>query len=187
MFPRCLLGGIWLLVLLISGCNARKWDYEPLAISGTSSDVKLIKIEPKIERLGRGEFAVSGRIEWNFETTNETMVEAFVYRSQTGEESDYKGLPWTIPKQTLYEHMDTFYKDVSMKNFKHCSNFPQFTEKFQPPLPKKIYVGDKCMIDGDGLPDIIPPGYYKVIVKGFGPNQPTWGGTGIFKITTKIF
>ncbi|XP_017014790.2 uncharacterized protein [Drosophila takahashii] len=188
MVFRCSLAGIWLAVLILRGCGAaRKWDYEPISIATYSSDDSLIKLDVKIERVARGVYGVTGRINWNYDTSDKTMVEATVSRSDSGDESDYKLLPWAIPPQSLYDHMNTYYKDVSMKNFKHCSNVPQFVGKFQPPLPKMIYSGDKCVIDGDGLPDIMPPGFYKVILKCSGPGQPTWNSTSIFKITTKMF
>jgi len=114
------------------------------------------------------------------------QVEANVLRSSTGDVSDYKLLPWAIPKQSLYEHLNTYYKDVSMKNFKHCSNIPQFEGKFQPPLPKQTYFGNKCVIDGNGLPEIVPAGFYLIVIKCYGPGQPTWNTTSVFKITPRL-
>ncbi|XP_017077708.1 uncharacterized protein LOC108112381 [Drosophila eugracilis] len=186
MFSWSLLAGIWLGVLLSYG-TARKWDYEPLSITTYSSDDELMKIDVKIERVSRGVYGVTGRIEWNYDTTDKTMVEGIVLRSSSGEESDYKLLPWAIPSQSLYDHMNTYYKEVSMKNFKHCSNVPQFEGQFQPPMPKMTYIGNKCVIDGDGLPDMIPQGYYKIILKCYGPEQPTWNATVIAKVTTRMF
>lgn len=115
-------------------------------------------------------------------------MEAVVYRSSSGAEADYKLLPWSIPKQSFYEYLNTYYKDVIMKAFGHCSNIPQFEDKFQPPWPVQTYVADKCVLGEDnGLPEIAPPGFYKIIFSLSGTDQPTWGFTAIFKLTTKMF
>ncbi|XP_043645337.1 uncharacterized protein LOC122614753 [Drosophila teissieri] len=177
-----------LAILLISRCKAaRKWDYEPILISATSSDDSLIKLEPHIVRMGRGEYGLSARVEWNYDVTEETMVDAIVYRSSTGDESDYKLLPYSVPKQSFYDYLNTFYKDVVMKNFASCSNVPQFEGDFQPPWPKQTYIGDKCTVAGDGLPDMVPQGFYKIIFNCTGPDQPSWSLVGVFKIITKMF
>ncbi|KAH8331759.1 hypothetical protein KR074_011145, partial [Drosophila pseudoananassae] len=163
----------------------RRWDYEPVSVQTYSSDESRLKITAKIDRVSRGEFAVSAT-----HTPTHLLlpqVEALAYRSSSGDESDYKLLPWSIPKQPFYEYLNTYYKDVVVKNLGHCSNIPQFEGKFQPPWPKDKFVITKCQIDGDGLPEIAPPGYYKVIFTTFGPDQPKWGLTGIFKLTNKMF
>lgn len=115
------------------------------------------------------------------------QVEAVVYRSNSGDESDYKLLPWAIPKQTFYDYLNSYYKDVIMKNFAPCSNVPQFKGKFQPPWPKRTYIGDKCVFEAEGFPDIVPPGFYKIIFNCTGPDQPSWSFIGIFKIINKMF
>ncbi|KAH8357755.1 hypothetical protein KR200_009573, partial [Drosophila serrata] len=166
----------------------RKWDYEPISVTGTTSDPNLMKIVTKIDRIGRGDFAVSGTIEWNYATDESTTIEAIAYRSSSGAEADYKLLPWSIPKQPFYEYLDNYYKDVIMKMFSHCTNLPQFEGKFQPPWPSKTYVIDKCVLgDGDGLPEVVPPGFYKIVLSFSGTDQPSWGAVAILKITPKIY
>ncbi|XP_017087070.3 uncharacterized protein [Drosophila bipectinata] len=166
---------------------ARKWDYEPISIETTSSDDSQLDFVAKIERMGRGEFGMTGYVDWKYDADENTMVEASAYRSSSGDESDYKLLPWSIPKQPFFEYLNTYYKDVVVKNLGHCSNIPQFEGKFQPPWPKDKFIITKCQVDGDGLPEIAPPGYYKVIFTTYGPDQPKWGLTGIFKLTNKMF
>ncbi|XP_017014796.3 uncharacterized protein [Drosophila takahashii] len=175
-------------VLLISGIRAaRKWDYEPISITAITSDESLINFDINIVRISRGESGISAKVEWNYDTTDETMVEAVVYRSTSGDENDYKVLPYSIPKQSFYEYLNTYYKDVIMKNFAPCSNIPIFEDKFEPPWPKKTYNAEKCVIDGDGLPEIVPPGFYKIIFSASGPEQPSWSFTAIIKLTNKMF
>ncbi|XP_039483037.1 uncharacterized protein LOC120446233 [Drosophila santomea] len=166
---------------------ARNWDYEPISFTATSSDESKLKFEAKLERLGRSDYGISGIIEWKYDTNEETMVEVQAYRSNSGDESDYKLLPWAIPKQPFYDYLNTYYKDVIIKNLGYCSNFPQYEGKFQPPWPKKTYKIDKCKIVGDGLPEIAPPGFYKIVFTKFGPGQPTWGFTLVAKLTNKMF
>nr|XP_016940560.1 uncharacterized protein LOC108017901 [Drosophila suzukii] len=178
--------GILLLGIHLAGA-ARKWDYEPISLTATSSDESKAKVDLKIDRLGRAEWGMSGTIEWKYDMNVESMVEASAYRSNSGDESDYKLLPWAIPKQKFYDYVDTYYKDVIIKNLGHCSNLPQFKGKFQPPWPQNTYKFDKCKIDGDGLPDVAPPGFYKILFTQFGSGQPTWGFTAIFKLTAKVF
>ncbi|XP_017014795.1 uncharacterized protein [Drosophila takahashii] len=178
--------GILLLCLQLARA-ARKWDYEPISMSTTSSDESKLKFDMKIDRLGRADWGMSATLEWKYETNEETMVEASAYRSSSGDESDYKLLPWAIPKQKFYDYIDTYYKDVIIKNLGHCSNLPKYEGKFQPPWPQNTYKLDKCKIDGDGLPDIAPPGFYKIIFTKSGPGQPTWGFTAVFKLTNKLF
>ncbi|XP_017077706.1 uncharacterized protein LOC108112379 isoform X2 [Drosophila eugracilis] len=180
---------VLLAVLLFHGCGGafRKWDYEPISITSTTSDPSLLHFEPKLHRIGRGVFNISGVLFWNYDTTEETMIEAIVYRSTFGEESDYKLLPWAAPKQTFYDYMNTFYKDVIIKSIGKCSDAPQFEGKFEPPFPKKTYTAQNCEIEGEGLPDMAPPGFYKVIFNCFGPDQPSWSIIIVVKITTKMF
>ncbi|KAH8290438.1 hypothetical protein KR054_002987, partial [Drosophila jambulina] len=166
----------------------RKWDYEPISVTTTTSDPSQIKLVTKIDRIGRGDFAVSATVEWKYTTDETTMVEAVVYRSTSGAEADYKLLPWSIPKQPFYDYLDNYYKDVIMKIFSHCSNLPQFEGKFQPPWPVQTYVADKCVLgDGDGLPEMAPPGFYKIIINFTGIDQPSWGVVAVFKLKTKMF
>ncbi|XP_016957849.1 uncharacterized protein LOC108029870 [Drosophila biarmipes] len=175
-------------VLLIKGIRAaRKWDYNPISIAGVTSNSSLISFDLKIVRISRGEYGISGTVEWNYDTTDETMVEAIVYRSYSGSESDYSLLPFSIPKQTFYGYLNTYYKNVIMKNFGPCINVPQFEDKFIPPWPRRTYIIDKCVFSGDGLPEIVLPGFYKIVFKCFGPEQPSWAFVVVLKIWNKFF
>ncbi|XP_037713619.1 uncharacterized protein LOC119549541 [Drosophila subpulchrella] len=175
-------------VLLINEIKAaRKWEYEPLSVAGISSDDSLISFDMKIVRISRGEYGISATVVWNYDTTEETMVEAVVYRSSSGDERDYMLLPFSIPKQSFYDYLNTYYKNVIMKNFGPCSNVPQFEDKFQPPWPKQTYNAEKCVFSGEGLPEIILPGFYKIIFNCSGPNQPSWAFVAILKMRNKIF
>ncbi|XP_017077716.1 uncharacterized protein LOC108112386 [Drosophila eugracilis] len=174
-------------VLLIYGCGAaRKWDYEPISITSTTSDASLMNFATNVARVGRGEFKMSCEVLFNYDTTDETTMEASVFRSPTGDEGDYKLLPWSVPKQPFNDYMNTHYKELIMKNFASCSNIPQFEGDFEPPFPKNTYIGEDCVIKGEGFPDMVPSGFYKVIFNCTGPDQPSWSFVAIFKITAQM-
>lgn len=52
----------------------RNWDYEPLSTECESSNEDLIKLESKVERVGRDEYALSGSLVVNFDMDETTMV-----------------------------------------------------------------------------------------------------------------
>ncbi|XP_017044441.1 uncharacterized protein LOC108090337 [Drosophila ficusphila] len=177
-----------LLFLLFNSCKAaRKWEYEPLTLEFFSSDPKLVKTDLKIVRMGRADFGLSGTVEWNYDATDETMVELTAFRSNSGDESDYKMLPWSIPKQSLFDYLNSYYKDMFMKDLVSCSNAPQFEDKFDESSIKQKYYAEKCIINGEGLPDMVPPGFYKLISNCTGPDQPSWSFVAVVKLTSKMF
>lgn len=106
------------------------------------------------------------------------------YRSTSGDENDYKIMPFSIPKQPYVEFMNSHYKNVVLPNLGDCSNLIKFDGKFEPPWPQDTYVLDKCVANSDGFPDMVPEGYYKV---NFTLTNPVdWGFILIVKITTKL-
>ncbi|EDW28780.1 GL19354 [Drosophila persimilis] len=184
----CTITGPWLLLGLFHGvAGERKWDYEPVFVSTHSSDEGQLKIGGKIDRLKRGEFAISASLDWNYDIDETTMVEGHAYRSFSGAESAYKLVPLSIPRTPFGRFIDTYYKDVFIPNVGYCSNLPHFEANFQPPWPRKTYRLDKCVFSGQGLPEILPLGYYKILFSASGDNQPTWGFTVVLHLTAKLF
>ncbi|KAH8237264.1 hypothetical protein KR038_008549, partial [Drosophila bunnanda] len=166
----------------------RLWNYEPISVTSHTSDPSQLKIVTKIDRIKRGVFAFSANVEWKYNADETTTVEAIVYRRSSGAAADYKLLPWSVPRQPYYEYLDHYYKDVVMKLFRHCSNLPQYEDKFEPPWPAQTYVVDKCVFgDTNGLPEVAPPGFYKVIFNFNGTDQPLWGFVVVLKITPKLY
>ncbi|XP_043064318.1 uncharacterized protein LOC108090336 [Drosophila ficusphila] len=153
----------------------------------SSSDPELIRLEAKIVRMGRAQYGLSATVDWNYDATEETMVEFTILYSTSGDKRDYKLLPWAIPKQSLYHFLSTFYKDRLMDKYESCTNMPHIKDKFEPPWLKQKYYADKCVDDGKGVMDVVPPGFYKFILNCTGPDQPSWGAVGLYKITTKFF
>ncbi|ALC42391.1 CG34028, partial [Drosophila busckii] len=104
------------------------------------------------------------------------------YRSNTGNEEDYTLMPWSVPKQTYEEYTKSFYESIVHKNLAHCSNLPTPDKAY--PIPKgTVYKFDRCVVDGDGMPDYAPDGYYKVVFNATGEVE--WTVTIIVKITKK--
>ncbi|XP_033254192.1 uncharacterized protein LOC117193554 [Drosophila miranda] len=119
MLPRSLrsFSGLCLVLLVAQSWNsARKWDYEPMSITTHSSNESKLKIGAKIDRVNRGGFAISATIEFRYLLDDTVMVEATAYRSSSGQESDYKLVPFAIPKQPYEDLLNTHYKDMVIEN-----------------------------------------------------------------------
>ncbi|KAH8320352.1 hypothetical protein KR067_000167, partial [Drosophila pandora] len=162
----------------------RRWDYEPVSVETFSSDESKLKMTAKIDRVKRGEFAVSAIVDLKYVTDDTTMVEAIAQRSSSGDESDYKMIPFNIPKQPLEDFMNTHYKDVVIKNLGDCSNLIKFEGKFEPPMPQQVYTLDKCVANSDGFPEVVPEGFYRIIMNFTGPVD--WGFVLVVKIFNKM-
>ncbi|KAH8290441.1 hypothetical protein KR054_002988, partial [Drosophila jambulina] len=162
----------------------RNWDYEPISLKSFTSDEKLLKIQTKVDRLGRADFAFSMTLDWNYDVDNTTMVEGDAYHCTSGDESDYKLMPWSVPLQPYADYINGFYRDAFIKNVGHCSNLPKFDGDFVPPWPRGVYKLDKCVANGEGLPEIAPEGYYKIVYKTTGEVE--WGFTLIIRVSHKV-
>lgn len=110
------------------------------------------------------------------------QIEALCYRSSSGAEDDYKILPFSIPNQPFKDFVKSYYKDIIYKSFQHCSNAPPPEEAY--PWPKGDINFDMCSTNGEGLPENLPEGYYKVIFKITASTQIVY--TAIIKLTTKL-
>ncbi|KAH8272917.1 hypothetical protein KR018_009906, partial [Drosophila ironensis] len=161
----------------------RNWDYEPVSLASFTSDESLLKIDAKVNRLGRADFALTVAVDWNYDADENTMVKADAYHCTSGDESDYKLMPFSVPSQPFFEFLNGFYKDAFIKNVGHCSNLIQFEDKFEPPWPRGVYKMDKCVATGEGLPDVCPEGYYKIIFNATG--QVNWGFILVARVTAK--
>ncbi|KAH8400797.1 hypothetical protein KR009_000969, partial [Drosophila setifemur] len=162
----------------------RRWDYEPISIVTYTSDESKIKANAKIDRVARGEFAVSATIDFKYITDDTSQVEGVAQRSTSGDESDYKLIPFSIPRQSYIEFLNGPYKDVVIPNVGYCSNLVQFEDKFEPPYPQGIYTVDKCVATLDGLPEVVPEGFYKINMTFYNPVD--WGFILVVKISNKL-
>lgn len=52
----------------------RTWDYEMLSVAVTSSDETKLNASLTVERVARGGSVLTGTVDWNFDTDNETEV-----------------------------------------------------------------------------------------------------------------
>ncbi|XP_017836707.1 uncharacterized protein LOC108595931 [Drosophila busckii] len=172
---------VWLTLLFIlfdAAKGERRWDYEPLEFEGISSDHSKLGIDLGIKRIKRGEFAMDGVIDVKYDVDDTTMIEAIAWRSNTGDEDDYKLMPWCIEKQTFGKFIENYYESMVLKNIGHCTNFPAVDNVH--PFPKNAYKLDMCEFTGEGLPEIAPEGYYKIIFSATG--EVDWS----FMVKTKV-
>ncbi|XP_064543537.1 uncharacterized protein LOC135432023 [Drosophila montana] len=171
----------WILLLLVAGCaGKRNWDYEPISIVTRTTDASKMNLEADVERIGRDECVFTAKLLLNFDMDDTTMVEATAYRSYSGSEDDYKVLPFRVPKQTFKQFAQTHYKEIAYKNLKECSNIPEPENVY--PWPKGTYHFDNCTVTGDGMPEVVPVGYYKLVFTISG--QVDFGFTNIGKVIT---
>ncbi|XP_030381198.1 uncharacterized protein LOC115629009 [Scaptodrosophila lebanonensis] len=184
MFSHLLVASAPALITLFRFCAARSWDYEPKSVTVSSSDEQKLRISFRVDRINRGEYALSGEIDWKYDVQDDTMIEILCYRSNSGG-NDWKIMPWSIPYQKYEDFVNTFYKEMVTKSIGHCTNMPQYEKKYQPPWPKKLYVFDHCVVNGDGFPEHMVEGYYKVIINITG--EVHWVLTFVLKVTSKLF
>ncbi|XP_002004805.3 uncharacterized protein LOC6578906 [Drosophila mojavensis] len=177
MFANSRLVVFWF--LLKCSLGERNWIYEPLSVEAKTSDPSKLNIEPSLDRIGR-DFTISINLDWNYDVDETTMVEAFSYRSASGNEKDYTLMPWTMPKQTYQQYTETYYQNIVYKNLANCSNLPEPDNTY--PWPKGQYKLEKCVANGDGLPEIAPEGYYKIIFQVSG--EVDWEFVMISKLTS---
>ncbi|XP_064544340.1 uncharacterized protein LOC135432540 [Drosophila montana] len=179
MFSLWTLTTIIGIVVLCVSCSAkRQWDYEPLFITGRTSDASKLTIETEIERERRDKF-ISATFGINYKIDETTMVEAIAYRSQSGNGNDYQLVPWSIPKQSFQDYINGYYKEVIYSNLGACSNLPK--PGTESPFPSMTIKLDKCVITGEGMPEMAPEGYYKILFSVTGEVE--WG----FELIAKIF
>ncbi|XP_064543804.1 uncharacterized protein LOC135432196 [Drosophila montana] len=152
----------WILLLLhVDGCaGKRNWEYQPISISARTSDASKLEIEADVQIIGRDYWVISGKLISNTDMNDTIMVEGTGYRSSSGAEDDYKLLPYHIPKQTFKQFADNHYKKIVYKNLKHCSNIPEPENVY--PWPKGTYIFKRCIATGDGFPELLLEGYYKI-------------------------
>ncbi|EDW01844.1 GH21658, partial [Drosophila grimshawi] len=159
----------------------RYWDYEPLSITTSTTDPTKLRIDAKTERLGRDEYALTINFDLNYDIDDTTMMEAIALRSPTGSEDDYRPMPWSMEKQPFNQGLKNYYADILYKNFGPCSNLPLPENVY--PVPKDKYRLEKCVISGEGMPEVAPNGYYKVIYNVTG--EVDWALVCIVKVFQK--
>ncbi|XP_030558036.1 uncharacterized protein LOC115760708 [Drosophila novamexicana] len=181
MYSHWTFTGIIAIVWLCASCSAkRQWDYEPLSINGRTSDASKLTIETEIARERREKYITATfGIKYQFDET--TMIEAIAYRSQTGSSNDYQLMPWSIPKQPFQDYIKDYYKDVIYGNFGACSNLPK--PGTETPFPKMTLKLVKCVLTGEGMPEVAPEGYYKILFSVTGEVE--WGFELVVKVISK--
>ncbi|XP_073820379.1 uncharacterized protein [Musca autumnalis] len=147
----------------------------------TSNADLLNFIDFGVNRVERGVYGMSGKIILNVDVVegDSNEIEVKVFYSSNGK-NNYRLTPFHLNRQHLFNILNTIYKDVVMENVKDCSNFPQFKDKFDPPLIKDTYYMDKCQFDDDGFPNHAKEGFYKIALIGYGVVD--WKMDIVFKL-----
>jgi len=114
---------------------------------------------------------------------NLKQIEIIASHGVSGREEDYRELLYQVPKMTLTEFVNNYWDELVHPNLGSCSNFPKFHGEFVSPFPKKCYILNDCEFTGDGIPDILPVGYYKMLIQMTGQAELTI--IFIFKLTPK--
>ncbi|XP_034480995.1 uncharacterized protein LOC117786744 [Drosophila innubila] len=154
-----------ILLYLCVGCVARRnWKIEILSITTKSSDENLLNVHLHVDQAALIKTSFSGTFDVKFDTDDKTMIEVIALYSVSGREEDYRRNPYQVPKMTLTEFIDTYWNELIYPTLRPCSNFQEFEGKFVPPFPRKSYIMNQCELTGDGSPDILPIGYYKVLI-----------------------
>ncbi|XP_017835535.1 uncharacterized protein LOC108594909 [Drosophila busckii] len=145
----------------------RMWDYALLSIDTTTSDPTKFEIDAEVQRISRTEYGFSLIMDYHYFPDDTTFIVAGGYRSNTGNEEDYVVMPWSLPTRTYEEYIKSFYESIVLKNLEYCSNLPAPDKAF--PVPKdNVYKFDRCVLNGEGMPEIVPDGYYKVFINATG-------------------
>ncbi|XP_017836712.1 uncharacterized protein LOC108595936 [Drosophila busckii] len=158
------------------------WDYTLLSIDAISADPSKLKIDAQVERISRTEFGLSVILNLNYVMDETTLIKAVIYRSNTGNEEDYILMPWIVPAQTYKEYSKTIYKTIIYTNLAHCSNLPT-PDKAYPNENGTVWKLDRCILTGEGMPDYVPSGYFKLIFNITG--EVAWSATLTAKIWMK--
>ncbi|XP_030566923.1 uncharacterized protein LOC115766969 [Drosophila novamexicana] len=175
----------FLLLLCVLQCSdgKRNWVYDPISIDGLSADETKVKVDMRVERVGRHEIGFSGTIDWQYDIDNTTMVEMLIYRSASGSESDYKLLPYAVPKKP-FPSAKTPYDEIAYPNLSLCSNIPKIEGDVLLPWPRNLYTFHLCAFSEGVLPEVMVDGFYKIIINLTG--EVDWSLTIVIRIRTKL-
>ncbi|XP_051861785.1 uncharacterized protein LOC117570306 [Drosophila albomicans] len=175
--------GIIVVSLFLFGYDAKRmWDYEIIWVETYSSDPEKQSLDFNVKQNRLGEVFFDGYIFYNYKLANGTMVEVRAWRSPTGNENEYKTVPYLIPKQTYDKFMKSYYDDLLYKNLCNCSTLPEPENIY--PWKNDNYTFSGCIVQPKGFPDIAPQGYYKANFSVTG--EVNWGFVGVAKIFDKF-
>ncbi|EDW81970.1 uncharacterized protein Dwil_GK25378 [Drosophila willistoni] len=163
---KLLLSLLFLLPFVKALGNEKTWTYTLVDITVTSSDESKVKAEARIERMGRGEFGLSGQIVLGVLVPPSIDVEVLTYRSADSGQT-YKLQPYGVQRQGIYNALNNFYKNIIMESAKDCSNLPQFEGNLTEIGPD-TYNFEKCQVKTDSFPQYMPEGFLKIVMLSYG-------------------
>lgn len=107
---------------------------------------------------------LTAEVDWNFDTDDQTEVNLSTYHSQSGRNDDYRETPYGIKKMKFTDAVNNVYDEMLYKNAHECSNLKKINGDFVPPFPRGKYWFHQCRGNTNGCPDVLPIGYYKVVL-----------------------
>ncbi|KAH8312049.1 hypothetical protein KR044_009117, partial [Drosophila immigrans] len=176
----------------------RNWDPEVLSFEVESSDANLVNSSVRLVHHEIGRQSISAVVDWKFDTDDKTRVSyrsliwdeynifnrlqtlLKAYWSRTGRETDYHELPYNIPNIKFTEFINEYYMKLVYPEVANCSNMPPI-EKFVPPWKRGTYIFNECGYSGDTAPEILPRGYYKMVIKIIGQAEVVYTATAKLK------
>ncbi|KAH8400793.1 hypothetical protein KR009_000973, partial [Drosophila setifemur] len=139
------------------------WDARLVSIKGETTNPSAMDAILRVERFGRGEFAISGTLYNNIDLDHSVMVEMQIYRSHSGNEADYKLTPYSIAPQPFDDYLNTMYRDLLIKNIGGCHDMPRYENGYDEPFPKTTFNFTRCQLSDGGLPEVLAEGFYKAV------------------------
>lgn len=106
-----------------------------------------------------------------------------IYRSASGSESDYKLLPYAVPKKP-FPSAKTPYDEIAYPNLSLCSNIPKIEGDVLLPWPRNLYTFHLCAFSEGVIPEVMVDGFYKIIINLTG--EVDWSLTIVIRIRTKL-
>ncbi|XP_037712139.1 uncharacterized protein LOC119548723 [Drosophila subpulchrella] len=167
----------------VDGSNLRSWDYTLISVSMTTDNAELAGGDTRVDRIGRGEYGLSGTLYANVDVPQDLEVDVTIYRSTDGGET-YKLQPYSIPRQTVYSAVNNFYKKIIMPSVANCSNLPQFADTLEF-MPAQVFKYEKCQVGTEGFPKYLADGWYKGVIETHGLVGLVW--TCIVGVKQKSF
>ncbi|XP_059225831.1 uncharacterized protein LOC106088003 [Stomoxys calcitrans] len=135
-----------------------------------TSNTDILEVEYEVKRISRGRYGFSGFLDFKTDLDDSVLVDVSLKRSQR-REGPYRDTSMKAPNVTLSTAMNVYYKLMIMDTVAECcENAPVFKKRFEAPLTKRRVIINECEMSQDGMPLIMPDGFYLLRTSFFGDN-----------------
>ncbi|XP_055389843.1 uncharacterized protein LOC129618846 [Condylostylus longicornis] len=146
----------------------KDWDYTLLSTKLENKYEENVNMHFVMTRVSRGVYAVSGNLTIAADYANEKIMISLDILRRPNNGYEYKPSPLKFPKHDFVTFFNTVYKQVFMKEFQNCSNFPVFEGEFDAKKWAKkgtFYHFENCDPGREAAyPNHMNPGVYKLII-----------------------